>query len=187
MKNKQTLLVNLYGGPCAGKSTICAGIFYELKKRNIDCEMATEFAKDKVWEESFKVLDDQIYLFGKQYHRVYRLNNKVEVIITDSPFPLNVWYSKGMHGKIYEDFVFQCLNEFEHIDYFINRGNHYNENGRQQNLEEAVAIDNGIKELLNKHNIKYIEYAQHIAVKEIVNDILNYLIYGNEIWKEMTS
>ena len=87
---------------------------------------------------------------------------------------------------IYEDFVFQCLNEFEHIDYFINRGNHYNENGRQQNLEEAVAIDNGIKELLNKHNVKYIEYDQNVAVKTIVNDILNYLKYGNELWKQMT-
>ena len=173
------IVVNMFASPGSGKSTLAAYTFAKLKMLGVNCELVTEFAKDKVWEESFKVLDDQIYLFGKQYHRVYRLNNKVEVIITDSPFPLNVWYSKGMHGKIYEDFVFQCLNEFEHIDYFINRGNYYNENGRQQNLEEAVAIDNGIKELLNKHSIKYMEYAQNVAVKEIVNDILNYLKYGN--------
>ena len=60
------------------------------------------------------------------------------------------------------------------------------EDGRE-GLEEAVAIDNGIKELLNKHNVKYIEYAQNVAVKTIVNDILNYLKYGNELWKQMTS
>ena len=180
------IVVNMFASPGSGKSTLAAYTFAKLKMLGVNCELVTEFAKDKVWEESFKVLDDQIYLFGKQYHRVYRLNNKVEVIITDSPFPLNVWYSKGMHGKIYEDFVFQCLNEFEHIDYFINRGNYYNENGIQQNLEEAVAIDNGIKELLNKHNVKYIEYAQNVAVKTIVNDILNYLKYGNELWKQMT-
>lgn len=174
--NKETLLVNLYGGPCAGKSTICAGIFYNLKKHNVDCEMVTEFAKDKVWEESFKVLDDQIYLFGKQYHRVFRLYGKVDVIITDSPFPLNVWYSKGIHGKIYEDFVFQCLNKFNHCDYFIERGLYYNENGRQQTLEEAVEVDKGVKQLLDNHNLHYECIQQSEAVDKITNDIMRWIM-----------
>ncbi len=40
---------------------------------NINCEMALEFAKDKVWEESFKTMDDEIYIFGKQFHKIWRL------------------------------------------------------------------------------------------------------------------
>ena len=33
---KNTLLINIYGGPGAGKSTAAAGVFYELKKNGYD-------------------------------------------------------------------------------------------------------------------------------------------------------
>ena len=36
---KKTLFVNLFGGPGTGKSTLCAAVFSELKRRGIDCEM----------------------------------------------------------------------------------------------------------------------------------------------------
>lgn len=47
---KKTIVINLIGDPGSGKSTIASGIFYNLKKNGIDCEMALEFAKDKVWD-----------------------------------------------------------------------------------------------------------------------------------------
>ena len=56
----KTLVINLIGGPCSGKSTIASGVFHEIKKMNINAELALEFAKDKVWEESFRTIDDQI-------------------------------------------------------------------------------------------------------------------------------
>ena len=46
MKKKDTLIINLIGGPGSGKSTTAAGLFYKLKQMGIDCEMALEFAKD---------------------------------------------------------------------------------------------------------------------------------------------
>ena len=45
---KHTIVVNLIGGPGSGKSTTAAGLFYNLKKLGINCEMALEYAKDKV-------------------------------------------------------------------------------------------------------------------------------------------
>ena len=69
MDKKRCLVVNLIGGPGCGKSTTTAGLFYELKKKGYNCEMSLEFAKDKVYEESFRIIDDQIYIFGKQFHK----------------------------------------------------------------------------------------------------------------------
>ena len=36
--SKNTVVVNLFGGPCCGKSTVASGLFYELKCLGIDCE-----------------------------------------------------------------------------------------------------------------------------------------------------
>ena len=79
------ILVNLFGSPGTGKSTGAAYIFSQLKMRGINAELVTEFAKDKVWEESKAVFNNQAYIFGKQYFRISRCADKVDVVITDSP------------------------------------------------------------------------------------------------------
>jgi len=45
----KTIVVNLFAGPGAGKTTTMAGLFSKLKLDNIVCEMATEFAKELTW------------------------------------------------------------------------------------------------------------------------------------------
>ena len=58
---KNTLLVNLYAGPGAGKSTGAAYIFAKLKMAGIDCEYVSEYAKATKSEEA---LDAEYGLFG---------------------------------------------------------------------------------------------------------------------------
>ena len=60
---KKTLIVNLFGGPGTGKSTMMAAIFAELKWQNIMSEMVPEIAKKYVWRDELHLLRDQRAIF----------------------------------------------------------------------------------------------------------------------------
>lgn len=53
---KTPIVINLFGGPGSGKSTGAAYIFSQLKMKGINCELITEYAKDKTWEKNFVAL-----------------------------------------------------------------------------------------------------------------------------------
>jgi hypothetical protein len=152
--NKKTLLVNLFAGPGTGKSSTMAGVFSELKWRGVNCEMGPEFAKEKVWEGSLEILGNQIYVFGKQLHSVYRLMGKVDVVITDSPLLLSLIYGTK-EGKVFEDLVVDVHNRFETYNVFLKRHKKYNPSGRLQTEKEAKLIDKKILELLYRHDIPF--------------------------------
>lgn len=60
-----TIVINLFGEPSADKSTCAMDITAKLKRRGINAEYVSEFAKDKVWENNEEVFKHQEYLFGK--------------------------------------------------------------------------------------------------------------------------
>lgn len=170
----ETLIINLIGGPGCGKSTSASGIFYELKKHGINCELSLEFAKDKVWEESYKVLDDQLYVFGKQYHKLFRLKDKVDVIITDSPLLISIHYNK-ISSQHFNNLVVEQYHTFNNLMYFINRSETYQSEGRLQTKEESEMIDRDIKTILETYDIDYTEISCEDAVKYIVDEVKNKL------------
>lgn len=170
----KTIVVNLIAGPCFGKSTIAAGLFYKLKQKGIEAEMSLEFAKDKVYEESFKTMDDQIYIFGKQFHRLWRLNGKCQVAICDSPLPICIFYNKEK-SDYFNDFVVEQYNRFNNKMYFIERGNTFQQNGRIHNLEESKEIDKSLIRILDNYHIDYKCVHQSKAEEFILDEILKEL------------
>ena len=170
---KNTIYVNLFGGPGTGKSTLCASIFSELKQKGVDCEMALEYVKDLVWEESFEKIKNQIYIFGKQQNRLFRLNGKVDVVITDSPLLNSIVYYNGDNPS-FSNVVMHEFKKLNSMNYYISRSFEYNENGRMQTLEEAKKVDDGYKLLLDSNHIEYAHLTSDIRnVTRIVNDIIN--------------
>jgi len=155
MKINKTLVINLFGGPGSGKSTLMAGIFSELKFRGINCEMAPEFAKEKVWEGSLDILSNQLYIFGKQHHTIFRLLGKVDVIITDSPIILSLYYGKNCSDN-FKKLVLEEHNKLHNLDLFIQRIKEYNPKGRLQTEDEAKQIDEELITILSDNNIKCI-------------------------------
>ena len=138
-------VINIIGGPGAGKSTSAADLFSAMKKKGYKCELVTEYAKDLVWQKSMTVLSNQIYVFGKQFHRIWRLKDQVDFIITDSPLLLSLIYNPP--SETFEKLVHEQFSQFENINFFIARGTDYDPVGRNQNLEQSIEIDNKIIEM----------------------------------------
>lgn len=169
---KETLFINLFGGPGTGKSTLCASIFTELKMRHIDCEMALEYAKDVVWEESFQKLKNQIYIFGKQHSRINRLDGKVDVVITDSPLINSIIYDLSKNPYL-KSLVLYEFSKLRSLNLYLNRITEYNPNGRTQTLEGALEVDLNYKKLLDENDIPYREITVGVdSIESIINDIL---------------
>jgi hypothetical protein len=184
---KKTLVVNLLGGPGTGKSSIRAGIFHDLKFKGIDCEEATEYAKDLVWSKSQFTLTNQVHVFGEQHHRVWRLLGQVEVIITDSPLLLTPIYNPKKDSIL----NLLAIEEFESMwNYvvFLKRCKPYNPNGRNQDEAGAKVIDKTILNFLFDQEIPFETADGTPAGKDhIVRKILMLLgKYQRPSRKEMT-
>lgn len=173
---KQTVIINLFAGPGAGKSTGAAFIFSQLKLAGIDCELVTEFAKDKVWEDNKEVFKNQFYITGKQSFKISRCYGKVDVIITDSPILLGAIYDDRENFK---SAVIDEFNRFYNFNFFIKRIKPYNPNGRNQSEDEAREIDTKMKNFLDSNNISYSEvHGDQNGYLDIVLLIRDF--YGNK-------
>jgi len=169
------IIVNFMGGPGCAKSTMAAHVFAELKWKSVNCELVTEYAKDRVWDESFFVLENQIYVFGKQHHRIYRASKHVDVILTDSPIVLSIIYNKNFSEKLNE-LVLEEFNKYDNINYFLTRKKPYNPVGRTQNLEEAIKKDSEVYNMIEEYKIdaKRID-GERSSVALVVEDVMSRL------------
>lgn len=173
---KKTILINLFGGPGISKSTTATGIFSLLKMHDIDCEYIPEFAKELVWENRHKTLKNQIYIFSKQYHRLWRLHGEVDVMITDSPLLFSLIYPDDNETENFPIMIKKLFDCFNNLNFLLTRIKKYNPNGRNQTEEEAKLIDQKILNMLNENNIKYKPVIGNTnAVNVIVNKILGLL------------
>ena len=152
------LVVNLFGAPSSGKSTGAAYIFSKLKLAGVNAELVTEFAKEKCWENNTEVFkpDNQIYLLGEQFYRMNRLRDKVSVIVTDSPLPLNIIYNTGnILGKSFDRTVMNCFDSLYNFSYLVIRDKPYNPFGRFQTEAESDRIKERIVDLLDWEDVPY--------------------------------
>lgn len=119
----------------SGKSTTAAYLFSELKARGFEAELVTEVAKDLVWDENFKKLSNQIYVFGAQLYKIERLIGKVKYIITDSPILMQIGYYKERQLPAPKAFKKLCLaynKRYRNINIWLKDNKKVSEVGRAE-------------------------------------------------------
>jgi hypothetical protein len=149
------LVVNFFGAPCAGKSTAASGLHHELKKRYINCELAPEFAKEMFLSETTALLDDQLLVLAQQNHRLYRLRNKVDIAVCDSPLPLSVLYQPDGFWTSFPSLVRELFESYNSLNIYVERNHPYDPRHRAQTEAEAEQKNVELKQLLDDWGVKY--------------------------------
>lgn len=161
-----TRVINLFGGPGAGKSTTAAGLFHLMKLEGIKCELVTEYAKELVYEE--RSLADGILIFAQQHRRMKRLAGKVDYIITDSPLVMSEVYQLVLPPSFHQ-LVRTIYNGFNNVEFKINRVKPYHAYGRVQTEEKARILDIEMNKIMDPDH--FVIDGDETAPKEILSKI----------------
>jgi len=176
----KTLVVNLFAGPGAGKSTTAAGIFFELKSQGINCELAAEYAKDLCWEERTRTFDDQIYIFGKQYHRIFRLLGQVSVVIADSPLLLTPVYDAQKRPTL-KKLVLEEHNKMWTYNCFLKRRKVFNPKGRNHDEGQSKDLDCAVADMLLENDILFETFEGTVEGKDAIVKKVLMLLEHNQV------
>lgn len=167
-------VINLFGGPGAGKSSTSAGLFFIMKTDNefdSSVELVTEFAKDLVYAGRLKELEgnNQLYITAKQYSRLNRLRDRVDYVVTDSPIIQSLMYTPENYFPSFGPMLREIFDSFDNTNIFIKRVKEYRTYGRTQTEEESDLIGNRIWNFLSNNGIDYhVVNGDYLAPKSIL-------------------
>lgn len=140
----------------------------------INCEYVPEFAKELTWEDRQEALSNQLYVSGEQYFRLCKCNKKVDVVITDSPLPLGLFYNQNPFlDENFEKLILKLFNSFENMNFLLTRNFDYEPNGRNQTKEESDLIGDKIQDFLDRNRIDYIH---GISDKKFYDHVINLIL-----------
>jgi len=136
-------VVSFFGGPGAGKSTLAAGVFYELKKRGVNCEFVHEYAKELAWEGREGALSNQAAILGYQFEMFRRCTDQVDVIVTDTSLLNSAIYCHNYNLDYADEIEKLALKMYRSMDNFpflVQRVLPYVAVGRYQDEEGADEV-----------------------------------------------
>ncbi|MEG3039466.1 MAG: zincin-like metallopeptidase domain-containing protein [Erysipelotrichaceae bacterium] len=159
VNEKRALIVNVFGGPGAGKTTAALELTCLLKKQGVNAEFVGEYAKDLIYDDQENLLDgswdNENAMLDEKVHQIERLVHKADVIVSDAPILQSGIYSKERKEEVLKKSL-EISSRYPNLNVFLNRGNHFSTIG-SQNYEESILIDRAILNQLKADEIKFIK------------------------------
>lgn len=151
------IVINLFAGAGAGKSTVGLLLAGLLKQSGVDCEYVDEWHKMSVWLNHGNVLEHPEILLANQHQKLWALDGKVQVVVSDCPLLLFAPYAREyIPGYPYEEFEKMSLvlnNKYTNFNVWINRNpDIFKQEGRVQTLAESITMDNKIRGFVEQHD-----------------------------------
>lgn len=153
-----TTVVNIFGGPGTGKSTLAAGVVHELKVRGHEAVLVHEEFKAYAIANYPTDPFDRLEVFARQCANERRFYGLAEFIVTDSPLEINAFYNdldaKGSSfTRIVEGLRCQGPTIYR-ADFSLCRTVKYDTAGRYQTEAEAQLVDTELERYLAANGIE---------------------------------
>lgn len=150
-------VINFFGAPGAGKSTAALGLANAMKRAWLHCEYVSEFAKDTIWMETSHLLSRQNWVLANQELRLGMLEGKIDYAVIDGPLLLSAFYAPESYPEAFKELCFHFFNNYENVNFFVNRSHEYTPIGRLQNEAQSDAIAKQMKDFLRDHGVPFME------------------------------
>ena len=159
--------IAILGGPRCGKTTLIQQLYVEMKIRDLNVGVATEYSTDYLRDKGMiENIAEQYGIYLGQLHIEDSLND-FDYAITDYATFVPYIYGRFMLGdkkrttkeiEILKDLYILALRDlpkYDHI-FFVPREFGYTKDGvRWQDEEVAKAVDNAILSFLEAENVRY--------------------------------
>jgi len=155
-------IINLFGGPGAGKTTIAYYLAYRMKKAGYRAELVGEAAREIIYDRNpgvtaAQLLDNQLLISGLQYERLKRLErHDMDVIIADSPLRMGLVYAKDLPEYEGLKAAIEALEADlpRATNVFVQRTEGvYDKESRAQDEKQAMELDAKIWNLTKYHHL----------------------------------
>lgn len=195
-KKRTTVVVNMFGGPGAGKTTAAWRVASRLSELGYLAEYVPEVAKERTWRKDSEALsplqraraaedldgrpDHQLGIFREQAERVNVLEGQVDFIVTDSPTLLGLLYmtddpKPGPIHDLYEKVSAEIRKEFgshENFNMLVKRGpERYRQEGRNQDRQQALELDRKLVGLLGREGVFYGSYVHGKGIDQAIENM----------------
>lgn len=159
-----------------GKSTTALGVGYQLKLLGYKVENITEWIKEEIFAENYKVTKDQIYIFAKQRRKQFILQDKqLDFVVTDCPLPLSSFYGHkyGTTNPMLDDLIYSEFNKFSNLNFFLKRTVPFETLGRIETEEQSDQDSINMKKLLTDKGVDIIDIDQSEKTVQILEILKN--------------
>ena len=162
-------IINLFGGPGAGKTTLAYYLAYRFKQAGFRAELVGEAAREIIYDRNppdpdtggvaRQLIDNQFLISGLQSERIQRLFRRgVEVAIADSPLRMGLMYVNDPGMRTALKLAIRRFEEgYPHqLNVRVQRTpGKYDKESRAQTEHEATVLDDKIWEMMPKNPNDY--------------------------------
>jgi len=150
------IVCNVFAGAGAGKTTVALLLAGLLKQSGVDCEYVDEWHKMSVWLNHGNVLEHPEILLANQHQKLWALDGKVQIVVSDCPLLLFAPYAREYipdysHSE-FETMSLALNRKYQNFNVWVNRNpSIFKQEGRVQTLEQSIVMDNKIKSFVELH------------------------------------